>query len=999
MPANNSLFDLSVLNKLHILSTTASTSSTTGALVIEGGLGVVGNLNVQGTITGGEISYASTTTGTLNVSNGSGTTFTCDSTTDSTSVGTGSTVLLGGASIAKNLYVGGTLVAGSVVYSSTSTGSMDITTGTGTTLTVSSADDSTSTTNGSAVFAGGVGIQKRMNVGSIKSFDTTQATSTSTGSIQTSGGIGCAGNIYTGGLLVSTSSTSSTSTTTGALVITGGIGVQGTINSSNAKLWSNVNSSSTSTGTLVVVGGVGISATLNADTINSVQSINNGGFDFLLGTTDQSTRGNSGASRAMSKLSGNVLCINFDSDYSGGTLIDSSLFLGGPLTSSDTTISASTTTGSVVLAGGLGVGGKIFTGSLQTTDTTEATSTTNASVIFPGGLAVAKKIFSNTMETTLDIVNGGFNLILGTADQVSRGNTGLSRALVKETGGRLFINYAADFTGGLVLNSATNCTGPLLISDTSTGSSTSTGALVVAGDAGVQGVLNVENIHVYDTTEATSKTSASTVFEGGVGISKKLFCNNLETTGGVINGGFDFTLGTTDQVTRGNTGLSRALVKIDGGYLYINYASDFSQGVVLNSKTQCTGQFVVLDSTTSTSTTTGALVVAGGIGVQGPLYSSNIVVSDTTESTSKTTGSIITEGGIGIQKALFCTTSNSDYLNVLNTDDSTSITAGPVVFSGGIAVAKSVFSTSLNTVASINVGGFDISLGTTDQTTRGNTNASRVLVKDYYDSKTQLHVNYERDFNQIVLGSNTTVFGTIVAENFNSYPLDLTVTNVDGSFQESLSFKMNVNTLGSIRELVCRYSFVLPFSGSVAFDTTFTSTQTLIHPYCKQIMGTGFVSVFNPPYFELPDYPYDHTRESFYIYPISAVLRLEQNSPTTSGGVLDPSTGFTYRIRTYASNPSYIQGNDSYSTMGSADRSVFQYSTPDASYNPTSSTFEIQFKFTMPVIGYDNTFIDYGLGDITLPGLPTGSVVVSPNIQQNPVDTLDQNLLHAPKFN
>jgi hypothetical protein len=43
---------------------------------------------------------------------------------------------------------------------------------------------------------------------------------------------------------------------------------------------------------------------------------------------------------------------------------------------------------------------------------------------------------------------GGFDLQLGTADQTSRGDTGLSRALVKSFPATLVINYAGDFSGG-----------------------------------------------------------------------------------------------------------------------------------------------------------------------------------------------------------------------------------------------------------------------------------------------------------------------------------------------------------------------------------------------------------------------------------------------------------------------------------------------------------------------------------------------------------------------
>lgn len=84
------------VNKLIVSSTTSSGSSTTGALTVAGGVGIAGNLNVGGSITGGSISYASTTTGTLAVTN----------TTDSTSTTTGVLTVAGGVGIAKQVFVG-----------------------------------------------------------------------------------------------------------------------------------------------------------------------------------------------------------------------------------------------------------------------------------------------------------------------------------------------------------------------------------------------------------------------------------------------------------------------------------------------------------------------------------------------------------------------------------------------------------------------------------------------------------------------------------------------------------------------------------------------------------------------------------------------------------------------------------------------------------------------------------------------------------------------------
>ena len=108
-------------------ATDQSTTTTTGALVVAGGVGVGKNLQVGGNshITGSEQ---------------------IDSTTDATSSVTGALVVAGGAGIAKNLEVGGNAhVVGSTTIDSTT--------------------DSTSNTTGALKVAGGAGIQKTLTAG------------------------------------------------------------------------------------------------------------------------------------------------------------------------------------------------------------------------------------------------------------------------------------------------------------------------------------------------------------------------------------------------------------------------------------------------------------------------------------------------------------------------------------------------------------------------------------------------------------------------------------------------------------------------------------------------------------------------------------------------------------------------------------------------------------------------------------------------------------------
>ncbi len=68
------------------------------------------------------------------------------------------------------------------------------------------------------------------------------------------------------------------------------------------------------------------------------------------------------------------------------------------------------------------------------------------------------------------------------------------------------------------------------------------------------------------------------------------------------------------------------------------------------------GDLVVSSTTPSTNITTGALTVAGGVGVAGQLYASTIVVSSTTASTNITSGALTVAGGAGVAGQLYAST-------------------------------------------------------------------------------------------------------------------------------------------------------------------------------------------------------------------------------------------------------------------------------------------------------------------------------------------------------
>jgi hypothetical protein len=170
---------------LLLSNTTPSSSTTTGALVVRGGVGVAGSLFINNT---GDVSanlgafqtYANTKIGTNTNSN-----LVVVATTASTSTTTGALVVAGGAGLAGAIY------AGSI--QATPIGSSSASTGAFTTLSASSTLESTGIT-----LLGSVGSNVVVR-------STTASSSTTTGALVVRGGVGVSGSLFSGSALSSQS--------------------------------------------------------------------------------------------------------------------------------------------------------------------------------------------------------------------------------------------------------------------------------------------------------------------------------------------------------------------------------------------------------------------------------------------------------------------------------------------------------------------------------------------------------------------------------------------------------------------------------------------------------------------------------------------------------------------------------------------------------------------------------------------------------------------------
>jgi hypothetical protein len=461
-----------------IRDTTDSTTKDTGALIVEGGAGIeknlfVGvNLGVGGTA---EITGNTTITGDLAVNGGDLTTTSGTATlfnANATTLNVGqaaTTVSLGATSgtttVRNALTVGGAFTASSgaaaispananVVLSPTGTGVVTINPATLGTINNMSIGASTRST----------GAFTTLTANGITTITSTQAASSvDTGALQVDGGVGINGAVFAGS--IQDTPIGSSTRSSGAFT---------TLTSNAATTFTqNTGSTSTTTGTLVVTGGVGISERLYA------------------GSLQNTPIGSSVASSAAF----------------------TSLTANAAVTFTQNTASTTTTTGTLVVSGGIGVTGAVNTGLSSTFAGFSSTSTTN---INPANASVSLAP-TGTGSVTINPATAG------TINNMSIGATTAS------TGS--FTNLTV--TGSLTAGGVTGTSGQALVS-TGTGIQWATPSALTNGTSNVSVALNGNititrsgtlvttfsntNVNIPLTTASNSTTTGALTVNGGVGI-------------------------------------------------------------------------------------------------------------------------------------------------------------------------------------------------------------------------------------------------------------------------------------------------------------------------------------------------------------------------------------------------------------------------------------------------------------------------------------------------
>jgi hypothetical protein len=631
-----------VTSNVSIADTTATSSKTTGALKVAGGLGVVGDIHAT------HANLEDVEADSVNVT---------DSTASSSKT-TGALKVTGGVGISGALFGstaeldGITKITDSTVTNSKTTGALVVTGGLGVTGAI----------HGSAVNF------EAAELDSLHVTNTTSTTSKITGAARIAGGLGVTGNIHATHVnfedvvadsLTVEDTTLSTSKTSGAVIIAGGLGVTDNVYASrfvgDGGLLSNIattlqsiseNGNTTSniiqfTGTetsFVSLSNVGIANTDPGHTLSVGTDfyVDEGGDNTVVvtGNTFVTSNLTLGSNISIAGLSTNKFPIVGSNKF----LEDSIITKTGP---------------DIVISGGLQVTGNIF----KNGDIVAIHS--NNTVIKDRILTLANNNTQTALDVGIIMEYPGHNIAIAhhgdeSPERLSIGYT--QNGYVDTTIGADSNNVTLDVLGNLqVQNNFTVDTSTFHVDSVANRVGVLTAApaytLDIHGNSNVA-VARSKSSVVTDATASTNKTSGAVTVIGGIGVGGDIHATDV-----------NFENATLDSATIQNT-------------------------------------------TAATDKTSGALIVGGGVGIQGDIHATHanledvtadsVTVEDSTAASSKTTGALKVVGGVGVSGDIHATHVNFedaevDSLTVTDTTISTSTSTGAAKVSGGLGVTGNVY--------------------------------------------------------------------------------------------------------------------------------------------------------------------------------------------------------------------------------------------------------------------------------------------------------------------
>jgi len=525
-------------------------------------------------------------------------------------------------------------------------------------------------------------------------------------------------------------------------------------------------STSPSDGALTVAGGVGIGKDLRLGDDLSLNS--NNAVIFLGESSDVSLThipSNGLRLNSSNKLQFRDADIHVSSDTDGYLNLQADTGININVNGNDeilVTATESTFSGNIVIPDGLLIGTTSDSdalsisnqGEITLSSTVESSNTTSGALIVSGGVGINKdlyigdNLYLNSDDSLLNFGNDNDVNLLHIPDTGIRLNDNMKFQfrdadvhVSSDTDG--FLNLQADT--GVSIN--INNTDQLKITSSE---STFTGNIVLPdnlfiGSASDQNAISISDTGVLSLSsiiESTDINSGALIVSGGVGINKDLYVGgnlNLNSDNCVVNFGSDNEVNLTHVPDTGLKLNDNMKLQFRDSDIHINSNSDGNLNIQadtgINININGTNELTI---TSSTSNFSGNIVIPnnsliGSSSKQNALQISNqgdLTLNSTTESTNTSSGALIVSGGVGIGKDLFVggnliipdsgkigSVSDENAINILSTGEvsftstveSSNITTGTIIVAGGVGISKklnvgelSTFEKGINCLNTIN---------------------------------------------------------------------------------------------------------------------------------------------------------------------------------------------------------------------------------------------------------------------------------------------------------